>query len=77
MSIKCTVVISRDYKLGNNTLELDNLKEIFTYLLIENTYYGITGFKFVYEYVTGSIINEEKVKKNRKLIDKDNVKLKE
>lgn len=59
---KCTVVISRDYKLGNNTLELDNLKEIFTYLLIENTYYGITGFKFVYEYVTGSIINEEKVK---------------
>lgn len=69
---KYMVVISRDYKIGENIEpEEEQDKEISYYCLIENSYWAIPSFKFVRDFVKGNKVEINKIEKILRVYVKD------
>lgn len=58
---KYLVVISRDYKLGENINNFDK-QEFSNYQLIESSYISIPSFKFVNDFILGFKLDEQNIK---------------
>lgn len=58
---KYLVVISRDYKLGENINNFDE-QEFSNYQLIESSYISIPSFKFVNDFILGFKLDEQNIK---------------
>lgn len=59
---KYVIVISRDYKMGETIGNFDDDGQLSYYLLIDNSYYAISSFKFVDDFIQGAMLDEVIVK---------------